>query len=166
MWQYDYLCHHGIKGQRWGIRRFQNEDGTLTAAGLRRKAKLEKKLKKFEPNNPTPKEKPKSVSEYSNEELKEMTERLRLENEYKKQIKDAKQYVTENAQTISKGKKIVDGMKAAGDFTKSAASFTAQAINVYNDYARVMNSVAGKNYKLVQGVNHFMPKKDDDKKDK
>lgn len=31
-----YLVHHGIKGQKWGIRRFQNPDGTLTAAGRRR----------------------------------------------------------------------------------------------------------------------------------
>lgn len=29
----NYLVHHGIKGQHWGVRRFQNEDGTLTAAG-------------------------------------------------------------------------------------------------------------------------------------
>ena len=27
------LCHHGIKGQKWGIRRYQNPDGTLTEAG-------------------------------------------------------------------------------------------------------------------------------------
>lgn len=32
----DYLMHFGIKGQRWGIRRFQNEDGTLNAAGKER----------------------------------------------------------------------------------------------------------------------------------
>ena len=32
----DYLAHHGIKGQKWGIRRFQNPDGTLTEAGKRR----------------------------------------------------------------------------------------------------------------------------------
>lgn len=31
-----YLVHHGIKGQKWGIRRYQNEDGTLTAEGKRR----------------------------------------------------------------------------------------------------------------------------------
>ena len=30
------LYHHGIKGQKWGIRRFQNEDGSLTDAGKRR----------------------------------------------------------------------------------------------------------------------------------
>ena len=32
----DYIEHHGIKGQRWGVRRFQNADGTRTAAGKRR----------------------------------------------------------------------------------------------------------------------------------
>ena len=32
----DTLYHHGIKGQRWGVRRYQNEDGTLTEAGKRR----------------------------------------------------------------------------------------------------------------------------------
>ena len=30
------LYHHGIKGQRWGIRRYQNPDGTLTEAGKKR----------------------------------------------------------------------------------------------------------------------------------
>ena len=32
----DELYHYGIKGQRWGIRRYQNEDGTYTEAGLKR----------------------------------------------------------------------------------------------------------------------------------
>lgn len=32
----DVLIHAGIKGQKWGVRRFQNEDGTLTVAGKER----------------------------------------------------------------------------------------------------------------------------------
>ena len=33
------LYHFGIKGQKWGVRRFQNPDGTLTAKGKKRLAK-------------------------------------------------------------------------------------------------------------------------------
>ena len=32
----NYLYHHGIKGQRWGIRRFQNKDGSLNKSGKKR----------------------------------------------------------------------------------------------------------------------------------
>ena len=32
----EVLEHHGIKGQKWGVRRFQNEDGSLTSAGYKR----------------------------------------------------------------------------------------------------------------------------------
>lgn len=32
----DYLMHYGIKNQKWGVRRFQNEDGSLTPAGIKR----------------------------------------------------------------------------------------------------------------------------------
>ena len=28
-----YLAHHGIKGQKWGVRRYQNKDGSLTTEG-------------------------------------------------------------------------------------------------------------------------------------
>lgn len=36
-----YLKHHGVKGQKWGVRRYQNEDGSLTRAG-KQKEKLDK----------------------------------------------------------------------------------------------------------------------------
>ena len=44
-----YLAHHGIKGQKWGIRRYQNEDGTLTAAGKKRRAQYMKFIKSEQP---------------------------------------------------------------------------------------------------------------------
>lgn len=39
----DYLMHFGIKGQKWGIRRFQNPDGTYTEAGLKRYRRFDAK---------------------------------------------------------------------------------------------------------------------------
>lgn len=40
----DHIAHYGIKGQKWGIRRFQNEDGSLTEAGKKRIQREGKKL--------------------------------------------------------------------------------------------------------------------------
>lgn len=42
----DIIAHHGIKGQRWGVRRYQNDNGSLTPAGKKRQAKQEVKAKK------------------------------------------------------------------------------------------------------------------------
>ncbi len=39
----DELMHHGILGMKWGVRRYQNSDGTLTDAGKKRVSRLEKK---------------------------------------------------------------------------------------------------------------------------
>ena len=43
----DYLYHHGIKGQKWGVRRYQNYDGTWTEAGKERYGTAERMTNKY-----------------------------------------------------------------------------------------------------------------------
>jgi len=45
------LAHHGIKGQKWGVRRFQNPDGTLTEAGKKHAQKENYKMVKKLPHD-------------------------------------------------------------------------------------------------------------------
>lgn len=72
--EYNELYHWGIKGQRWGVRRYQNPDGSLTPAGKKRyqrtlsdDAKEAQKLRN------------KSVGEMTNAELRKLNERQQLE---------------------------------------------------------------------------------------
>lgn len=83
------LYHHGIKGMRWGVRRYQNKDGSLTPAGKKRQAKLESKLEKLggkksssDDADNTQSTKKKSASEMSDAELDRAINRARKEDEY------------------------------------------------------------------------------------
>ena len=40
---YEVIEHHGVLGQKWGIRRYQNADGSLTQAGKKHIQQIEKK---------------------------------------------------------------------------------------------------------------------------
>jgi len=44
------LCHHGVKGMKWGVRRYQNKDGSLTPKGIKRYATKQYAKKSYEAN--------------------------------------------------------------------------------------------------------------------
>jgi hypothetical protein len=52
-YDYSFLCHHGIKGMKWGVRRYQNEDGSLTSAGKERYSTSKGKIPTARPKTVT-----------------------------------------------------------------------------------------------------------------
>ena len=118
MWQYqntDELYHHGVPGQRWGFRRYQNPDGTLTPAGRRRANKLAEKYAKVTGKKlivkkksvqGNEKQKPKTISEMSDQEIQAKINRMRLEDTYMSMIASRAP-----KPQVSRGKRFVNNIK-------------------------------------------------------
>lgn len=76
----DELYHFGVKGMKWGVRRYQNEDGSLTSLGKKRDKMLSdrKTAKKHSTTSNMVK------AEYSRRKFEDAKTRLKLENQKKK----------------------------------------------------------------------------------
>lgn len=73
------IKHHGIPGMKWGIRRFQNKDGTRTPAGKKRYDDSD------DQNTTKPsRAKKKSVKDMSDDELRKKINRIQMEQQYSK----------------------------------------------------------------------------------
>lgn len=175
---YYELYHHGILGQKWGVRRYQNKDGSLTAAGRKHVGIGEKsgggpklfKLKKAKINGKdiTPKKqivkaeedkeenkdlfddnKPKTIDEMSTKDLQDRINRMRLEQQYKELI-SPKTPVSEvnNQQNQKKAK---DWVKTLGTVATVTGTVVTLATNI-DKISKIINDTANsRKPKIING---------------
>ena len=108
----DILVHHGILGMKWGVRRYQNKDGSLTSAGKKRYSNNDDIKEAPQKNTEEPKKK--SVKDMSDEELRREVNRMQLEQNYLRMT----------GQNIEKGKTAAE--IALGKMKESFVSTVAQ----------------------------------------
>lgn len=118
------LTHYGIRGMKWGVRRFQNSDGSYTSAGKKRKQK--ESVHEDYANAHSKK----SVKSMSNAELKARNNRLQMEQQYAnltRKTSKGKQAV----QTFIKTAGLLSGTMAAYGTYKRIGN---QAVDALGDY--------------------------------
>lgn len=122
----DYeLYHHGILGMHWGIRRYQNKDGSLTAAGRKRYEKLKENTRESYQN--------KGEKAY----LKSLSEQIKFVQELpeaarKKLKEEAIEYAKQ--QQEKRDSKLSSGEKKLRDSIVSSLGFYDPKLNARVDY--------------------------------
>lgn len=124
----NYLEHHGIKGMKWGIRRFQNEDGSYTKAGLARYRYDEEKYNEAKSNEIAAKKAYKtgagSKSAYAEAKAKTKAAQRQLSKAYDQVKKDKR--ADEGRRLYESGKR-VNSMSFTANYARFAA---AAAVNI------------------------------------
>lgn len=157
----NYLSHHGIMGMKWGIRRYQNPDGTLTAAGRKRYGTAG-------PDGNSKNMKNKHVARVLNDIEEEVSSKRTALNQTRKAMakhekKLAKAEKKGNMEEIIKRKNLIEmGKKGEeilqqkiGALKKSQKDFIALALAAGKNVT-IKDAVHNTNYGMKKGADVFL----------
>lgn len=187
----NYLTHYGIKGQKWGIRRYQNPDGSLTSAGRKRYSdsggirgavsKVKNAVtRRGSSSKAAAKKKQEEKEEKEKETLEQKKDRVLKSRSAKELYENADLFTTQELQSaynrlslernisslvpkdVNKGKQFVDNAIKTAKTLNDAIDTGSK---LYNNVAKVYNSLTDEGRKKplpMIGDNQKKDKKDDD----
>lgn len=158
--QIDELRHHGILGQKWGIRNYQYADGSLTEEGKKRynkkgkfavrlkeqidttKNKIDEhneKKKKYLIENGTPDEIKQNIRRFNSEELATIEKRFSTELRLRDDIEKIKNSNEANSKVPSRDNTFSNAISFISSNSKNIESSISNAVKVYNNVAKANN---------------------------
>lgn len=135
MWEYNYiqdnneLCHYGILGMRWGVRRFQERGGSYTKKGLK---VFENKMNKYKSAN----QKVKSLKKSGNKDEYHLAkgERRSAKNDLNKSYKQLKaDYRADKGKRLYQNGKTITENAAAHGYAQAAVLIGSKVAQIMID---------------------------------